>query len=353
MPRYSSRRRSCPAQGFSLIELLVAMAITLFVVMALTALFTNNSTARREIENSGQQVENGRYALELIRDDLRLAGYYGEITTTYSNVSWQLPANPCDPTLANLGFDAATTALPVAVSGFEGHDAAIAAMSPQCLSNRVTNSDVLVVRRVSTTATSPAPTSGNVAYVQASLQTALCSSSEATFVFDIPRSPTSYTLHQGNCATIAPVRQYLVHIYYVSSCDDCASNDGVPTLKRVELAGDSMTTVSLVQGIADMRVDYGLDTNNDGFPDVFKKCGADATYSGPCSATDWSNAMMVKVYLLARHLETTAGYVDDKTYDMGLAGTLPAFTGDASKYKRHVYSTPIRLVNVSDRRELP
>ena len=98
---------------------------------------------------------------------------------------------------------------------------------------------------------------------------------------------------------------------------------------------------------------WELDTNNDGAPDVFKKCGADSAYSGPCSAADWANVMMVKVYLLTRNVESSPGYADEKTYDMGLVGTLPAFTGDARKYKRHVYSTPIRLVNVSDRREMP
>ena len=347
-PRHRPRLR-----GFSLIELMIAVAVTLFVVLAVTTLFTNSSAARKEIENAGQQIENGRYAIGLIREDVRLAGYYGELTTSYSSATWALPSNPCDPTLANLGFNASTSTMPVAVSGFEGHDAAIGALSPQCITNRVANSDVLVVRRASTTLTSPAPTSGSKPYLQASLQTALCPSPEAAFVFDIPRSPTSYTLHKGDCATVTPVRQYHVHVYYVSACDDCASNDGIPTLKRVELSGNAMTTTSLAQGIADLRIDYGLDTNNDGAPDVFKKCGADSAYSGPCSAADWANVMMVKVYLLTRNVESSPGYLDDKTYDMGLVGTLPAFTGDARKYKRHVYSTPIRLVNVSDRREMP
>ncbi len=218
--------------------------------------------------------------MELIRDDVRLAGYYGEFVPPAGGVSWQLPANPCDPTLANLGWNATGTNVPVAISGFEGHDAAIAALSPQCISNRVPNSDVLVVRRTSTTSSAPPPTAANTPFLQVSLQSALCTTRKRRSSFDIPHSPSSFTLHQKDCTAASLVRQYLVHIYYVSTCDDCTPNDGIPTLKRVELGAGSMATTSLAQGIADFRVEYGLDTGNDGFPDTYKKCGDDQRLHG-------------------------------------------------------------------------
>jgi len=352
LPACRIPRRAHRVAGFSLIELMVAAAVTVFVILAVTALFTNNSMARKEIDSAGQQIENGRYAMELLRDDVRLAGYYGEFVAPFTGVNWQLPANPCDPTLANMGWNADGTRVPVGVSGFEGHDAAIAALSPQCIANRIPGSDVLVVRRVGTNSLT-APAAASTPYLQVSLQSSLCTSTENTFVLDIIRSPSPFTLHKRDCAAAAVVRPYVVHIYYISSCDDCAAADGIPTLKRVELNGSSMTTASLAQGIADMRVDYGLDTNNDGFPDVYKKCGADATYTGPCAAADWANVMAVKIYLLTRNLETTPGYTDTKAYDMGLAGTLPAFSTAERAYKHHIYSSPIRLIGMADVRETP
>jgi type IV pilus assembly protein PilW len=345
------RLKACQP-GFSLIELMVATTLTLFVILAITTLFTNNSTARREIDGAGQQIENGRYAIELIRDDVRLAGYYGELVPPFGGVSWQLPANPCDPTLANLGWDATGTSAPVPISGFEGHDAAIGDLSPQCISNRVPNSDVLVVRRVSTTASAAPPTVTNTPFLQVSLQASPCTTSEAAFVLDIVKSPDPFTLHRKDCTAVSLVRQYLVHIYYVSTCDDCP-NDQIPTLKRVELGAGSMATTSLAQGIADFRVEYGLDTSNDGFPDTYKKCGDSSTYTGPCAATDWANVMTVKAYLLTRNMEATQNYVDSKTYTLGLSGTLPAFTGTERTYKHHVYAAPIRVTGQSDLRELP
>jgi len=345
--------RRVRAAGFTLIELMIGTTLTLVVILALAALFTNNSMARREIDNAGQQVENGRYAMQLIRDDVRLAGYYGEFIAPWNGITWQLPANPCDPTLANLGWNAATKQIPVPISGFEGHDPAIAALSPQCIANRVPNSDVLVVRRVSTTASAPPPATANTPFLQVSLQTPLCPSAEAAFVFDVVRSPSPFTLRRKDCATAASVRQYFVHLYYISTCDDCTNNDHIPTLKRVELGAGTMATVSLAQGIADMRVDYGLDTGNDGAPDVYRKCGASSTYTGPCSATDWANVMTVKVHLLTRNLEATPGYLDSKSYEMGLAGALPAFGDLERRYKHHVYASPIRVIGPSEQREIP
>ena len=339
--------------GFSLVELMVVVTISLLIILALTALFTNNSVARREIENSGQQIENGRYAMELIRSDVRLAGYYSGFVPSWSGITWSLPTNPCDPTFANLGWDASASTIPVPVSGFEGHDTAIAGLSPQCISNRVPNSDVLVVRRTSTTALTPPPTATNTPYVQVSQQSAGCASTEAAYVFDIVKSPNPFTLHQKDCSATAAVRQYLVHVYYVSTCDDCTANDDIPTLKRVELSAGSMVTTSLAQGINDFRVEYGIDSGNDGFPDLYRKCGASSTYTGPCTVTDWSNVAMLKVYLLTRNNDPSPGYIDTKVYDMGLSGALPAFGAAAQTYRHHVYSAPIRLTNVSEPREIP
>lgn len=343
---------AAPQPGFSLIELMVAIVVSLFMVLAVTGLFTSSSAARREIDGAGQQIENGRYAMDLLRSDVRLAGYYGELLPPHDGVTWQLPANPCDPTLANLGWNAAAGTLPVPIAGFEGHDPAIGALSPQCIANRVPNSDVLVVRRASTTTSAPPPAAADTPFLQVSLQSAACAAEEARFVLDIVRAPNPFTLRNRDCETASSVRRYLVHIYYASTCDDCAGNDRIPTLKRVELAAGSMTTTSLAQGIADFRVDYGIDTTNDGAPDAYVKCGASAEHTGPCGAADWANVMTVKVHLLTRNIEPTPGHVDSKTYTLGLAGALPGFSAAEMGYKHHVYESPIRVTGPSDQREL-
>ena len=146
-----------------------------------------------------------------------------------------------------------------------------------------------------------------------------------------------------------------LHIYYVSPCNlyaagatTCtAAADGgrpVPTLKRLEITSSAgvtaFATTPLVDGIQNLQFDYGIDNNGDGSP-------ASPFVTAPAVA-DWPNVMAVRVNLLARNTDPSGGYVDGKTYNMGVSGTVGPFS-DA--YKRHVYSGTVRVINPSGRRE--
>lgn len=60
--------------GFTLIELMVGIALGLLVIGIVTGIFLNVSANRRDMERAGRQIENGRYALQLLNDDLINAG---------------------------------------------------------------------------------------------------------------------------------------------------------------------------------------------------------------------------------------------------------------------------------------
>jgi type IV pilus assembly protein PilW len=140
--------------------------------------------------------------------------------------------------------------------------------------------------------------------------------------------------------------------------------------------------VALIDGVEEMRVEIGIDdlsetgaavdftvpidwvnpttmvapTNRgDGSPDRFVRC----TTAAPCSAADLMNAVAVKIWVLARSRDLTRGYVDAKVYclgsldDGGLCPAASEIAAPADNYKRHVFSTTVRLVNVSGRRETP
>jgi len=98
--------------------------------------------------------------------------------------------------------------------------------------------------------------------------------------------------------------------------------------------------VPLVEGIENLQIDYGVDTDGDGVPNG-------AYVASPAAVVDWSNVVAVRVSLLARNTEPSPGYTDDKTYDMGIARTV----APGGAFKRHVYNTVIRVVNPSARRE--
>src|SRR5215469_12314702 len=64
--------------GYTIIELMIAMTIGLMILAALVTIFANNSRMRAEIDRANQQIENGRYAMQLLTDDLHNAGYLAE-----------------------------------------------------------------------------------------------------------------------------------------------------------------------------------------------------------------------------------------------------------------------------------
>jgi type IV pilus assembly protein PilW len=274
----------------------------------------------------------------------------GNLTTSTVVPPIVVPATLPDPCLT----DAASlrAALPIALQGVDAPTGV-----PSCLPDHVPGTDVLVVRRAHTTTTPAAGAVANTFYTQISG----CDGDGSSFLL----AQAGFSLHQSDCATLAPLRQYHVEIYYVSPCSiatgsngACASSDpAVPSLKRLELRPASDPTcqtyaqtnwcvVPLVEGIENVQYEYGLDTNGDGAPDVYKP--------NPASVADWSSVMTVRINVVSRDITQTAGFTDSKTYDLGMNAD-----GSANKvtpggaYKRHAHTEIVRLNTVSQRLEQP
>ena len=74
--RVRRARKSCKRiAGTSLVELMVALAIGAIILAALAAVFFASSLSRRETDRGARQIENGRYAIQLLASELKLSGY--------------------------------------------------------------------------------------------------------------------------------------------------------------------------------------------------------------------------------------------------------------------------------------
>src|SRR5256885_16506347 len=130
-------------RGYSIIELMVAITISLIVLAALVGLFAGNSRERGEIERANQQTENGRYALQILGDDLRDAGYLASFnpgTVAYPNPQLTIPAalpNACATDVPTLN-----SAVALAIQGYDN-----GANAPACVADLRAGTDILVVRR--------------------------------------------------------------------------------------------------------------------------------------------------------------------------------------------------------------
>ena len=335
---YRSLAQRSSLRGFSLVELMVALAIGLILVAGLATLFANSSQTGNEIDKSIRQIENGRYAAELLSENIGIAGYYGELVRDGMTVGTPPPANLCTTTITSLGWDNAALTIPVAVTGLNATQAA----ALTCLPNYKTGTAALVLRHVDTTAVAPGPSTNGSPY----LQTSRCLTDPNATKFVLSTTSSDFTLRDLNCAAINTVQRYVVRIYYVASCNECGI-DTRPTLKRAELVGNQMVVVPLAEGIEEVAFDYGFDTNNDGIPDAYL-----GGLSGVAAAADndWANVVGIQLHMLTRTTETSPGFVDGKTYDLGLAGTRGPFN-DA--YKRRAYTVTVRISNVAGPREIP
>jgi type IV pilus assembly protein PilW len=142
------------------------------------------------------------------------------------------------------------------------------------------------------------------------------------------------------------LRRLTGRTYYIASCNDCVANDGIPTLKRVEMIDGALRTVSLAEGVENLQIEFGLDIDNDGRPDSFNTMGSGVITGAAPNV--WENVVAIRLHLLSRSTEPTAGFVDARTYRLGPDITVvPA----ADRFKRTLTTTTVRLFNVGMRRE--
>lgn len=372
-------RRHGPQSGFSLVELMVAVTISLLMMVAVLQLFLDVSRTNTEMAKSNAQIENGRFAIQLIANDLMHGGFwdgyipaFDDLTSvdTPTDYPAAVPA-PCEP--YPWGADPAEIAayktglLAIPVQTYDSVPAGCEAI----VQNKKAGTDVLVVRHVATCLPGEGSCEADIAG-KVYFQTSSCIGT-APYVAPYT-SPYAYVLgtsgfdvlKKRDCVTGASKRKFVSSIYFIRDDD---------TLMRAEFGGGGGTAWSvqpLVEGVESFVVELGIDnvsdsgaavdysaavswadalnktspTNRgDGTPDgAFVRCPA-----AGCTVDQLANVVATKLYLLVRSTEATPGYTDTKTYKLGTTD-IPAF-GDG--FKRHVYSTAVRLTNVSGRRETP
>jgi type IV pilus assembly protein PilW len=365
---------------------MISVVIGLVVIGALVALFLGTSRNNREMFTASSVIENGRFAIQLLESDVVHAGFWGTYVPGFD-----------DQTLADAPTDA-PTALPDPCQAYDPGDPAVswpaayrndlvgipvqvyddAVVCAGVLQDKVANSDVLVVRHADTCAVGEANCEAEIAG-KMYFQSALCEDEVPGYVFgESGAAGVLFNLTRRNCTDGADVRRFVSNIYYVR---DYAVNpgDGIPTLVRSAFDLDAgnlahQPAVALIEGIETLRVEIGVDdlsetgaavdygaaidwvdpdvkqvaTNRgDGVPDAdFVRC----TAGTPCNLDDLTNVTAVKIYVLARSREETQGYTDTKTYSLGAAGNVGPFNDG---FKRHVYTTTVRLPNISGRRMRP
>ncbi len=348
--------------GFSLLELMVAMAIGLLITALLITIYSRTAATSAEFQRTNSQIENGRYALQLLQQELMHAGFWGEFIPSTAAPSATI--DPCAAwatwgATANAAVNATNKAnvLGLPVVGYNadsGTNVTVPTLPAACatpLSNRVDGTDVLVVRHAQTCIAGVGDCE-NAANDKLYLQTSLCATQSPELVFGRVSDTVTFDRTQKDCATVAGKRKFLSYIYYVRKSDD----DEPPVLARSEFDAQSgaviaRTAETLVEDIENLQVEYLLDTTGDGIGDgAYLKTCLTCLVDDAAWAVWWSQVVAVRLYVVARSSTTSPGYNDSKTYNLGSgAGSWTPPNADKG-YKRHVFSIVVRLVNPASRK---
>lgn len=390
-------KRILRQRGFTLVEMMVAVTIGLLIMVGVLSLYLNLRRTNDDMANTNSLIENGRFAVKLLQEDLAHAGFWNGFVPPFDD----LALNDVPPAAGDFGgvpnvlppvcgdFSSWSLQQKAAIPGIAMQ--AYSAVPPGCsgiVTDLAANSDVLVVRHVETCA----PGIGNCDALVAGkvyFQASSCDSDSMDPPLNPPIFPaetssnyvlgtSGFTLHKRDCITLAERRKFITSLYYVRDYA-VTPGDGIPTLMRSQFdtsggISAQQAAVPLVEGVEAFRIELGIDnvsdsgtsvvfndykhavtwaddstktspTNRgDGSPDSFIHCG-----SGSCSVDDLINVVEAKLYVLVRSRVATPGYSSDKTFALG-GVTLGPFT-DA--YKRHMFTSSAALVNVSRRRQTP
>lgn len=246
-------------RGYTIVELMVGLTAGLIVLLAITAIVFAASQHRHDLERVSRQVENGRYAMTLLADDLSNAGYFGRVRSARRGVARDDPRSM----LSRRRRPEDGRIRPRSGVRTRRNDARLHQRSSQRIAC-ARDPTRLHVRCGCIRLRRSDP--GRNVHAGKPLRDGAClvhggralrgSRTGQQWCVAVHFDPSACR------ATPAALRRYVVHLYYLAANNE--DGDGVPTLKRATLSGGAFTVEPLVEGIEAINFECAVDTNGDG-----------------------------------------------------------------------------------------
>jgi len=374
--------------GFSLVELLVAMVIGLFLVGGVVSVLIDSKDHFLMEQETALIQENARFAIEEVAYDIRMAGYSGcsvagEFTNTLNdtllaaNNKWMYSSN--------------------GIKGYERGSGAASALFPAAIAaDTLIDTDVVVINRGEPSdniiVTSHVPTLARINVNDASvlepgsilLMASAGCKYRAIFQMTGPATPTTNIENQspgtptpGNCSSaltnassngydcsaspgaiagrIFPAGSALMRFrsnaYFIKN----STTTGLPALYRETLytnaAGNAATQAQeLISGVEDFQLLYGVDTDPtaDGVANRYFNADSitiDTVDIVTPNYVAWERVMSVQLTLLMRSSRPVFPSGTTITIDVDKNGTIAADETFTDGLLRQVISTTVDIRN--------
>lgn len=382
--RMLERQGSCslPARqsGLSLVELMIALTLSATLMAGVVGVFLGMFQADRSQEGVSQMQEAGRFAVNFLAQDLRMAGYLGCSSTldkSAINNTLNAPPPSFQPERAIQGWEAngsdpgdknnsvnneavvstggggwstsggnvldATSVLPgtdiFKIWGADpGAEGVVNSVSPGAASVVNMNNeaginagDILLLSDCE-----------KADWVQACNVQTVGNPATLNLVLSAGCTPGNIASKPILVGAGAKVMKLSGTEYYIGKRDDVAANPPALFRRRLGATGAAGSPEELVEGVEDMQILYGENTNNDSRNAADRYVPAD-------QVSDWDAVVSVRITLLMQSVEnnivpaplsyTYNGVVYDGTAGQG---ALPA-----DGRLRRVFVTTINLRNIT------
>jgi len=345
--------------GFSIIELMLALVISIATVGGLFSIYLNTTQSRDFTEANSRIQESGRFSIQYLSRDIRMIGYRGCVSNEapMTNVIAQnIPA----------GYDP----LRVELGGYEitsGWNTDTPFANAAAITNRIrTGTHAISVARMSNTgaelAENQSDSSANIKIAESSnlgldqndiVYISDCINAD---IFSISNTPTKkdgkVTLtHSTGSNTSnnlskayqsnANIAKYQSHLYFIGDTNRTNKQGAVIyALYEAQVDYTSSTTSfivnELIEGVENMQIRYGelLATNN-------------VKYVGSNDVTDMNNVTSVQLGLLITSQNEVRQTVDVQSYylaqqEINTTGTSPHARDTRL---RHAFNSTIQIRN--------
>lgn len=329
-------------QGFTLVELMVAMTIGLILLGGVITILTSSQQVYRVNDALARMQENARYAFQVLSRDIRMAGYFGCAGNGAPVVN---TLNNPDNFLWKLGQ---------AIDGFEATSSTIwtPALPDGVIPSPLGGRDIVVVRGIDGSETkvmshpggNPPGSADLKVSVGSGLQNddiVLVTDCQASAIFQITNintssgqdnivhntgtptanTPGNYTKALGKEFTGGEIIKISTRSYFIRLID------GLPALYRKI---GTRNAEELVRGVEDMQVEYGEDLNGDWTADIYRSADL---------VTNWQGVVSVRISLL---LQTTENNIASQPQPYTFNGTTVTPT---DRRLRQAFTTVVALRN--------
>lgn len=320
--------------GLTLIELLVTLVLSSVLLAGILNIYIENKRNYIQNEEYARLQENGRYALGLLKREVTMAGFYAGIpepndmtasavTSDCAGGNWALDLGAS----IELANNVATSGNVQTVRG----NTTTTSTELTCItsSELQAGSDLLAIKR---TADSPTLENGSLTVAVESDKQWYMRLEEfgATRGWTYLADGASISSADETAGSEVDYWEHYAKIFFIQSFSNSAV-DGIPSLCVESLQNSSFSKECFVEGIEDLQVEVGLDTDGDGYANQF--------IAAP-TAAQLQDAVAVRLYILVRSINELNGYSNSKTYALGSKSVTPN-----DGYLRQVYSSTVLLRN--------